>query len=353
MFLIFSPGSCLAAGEGTTAFDFLSLDVGPRQTAMGGAGVAVADDLLGAHKNPASLGRLWRQEVSFLDSSWVQNANYQYLGYAYPHETYGTFAISLFNLDYGPIQGYNTSGVKTGSVNAGDRMFSLSYGREMMRGLWGGSSLKYIQENLYSVSAHAVAADFGLLYTPSLDGWLSGSSLGFALSNLGTAPKFDQESAPLPRTLNIGAAFRPFFEGLTLAVDMTQKQAVPLSEGIGVEYWIKDAVAFRVGYNSAYDLGNGLGFGFGIKAWDVQIDYAFAALGDLGATQHVSLTYRFGSIAEKYYAAGMKYMRAGDYAKAIVEFGRVLANDPQHTRALLRITEANARLQAQMNQLKD
>jgi hypothetical protein len=350
--LLLSPAA-RAAGPGSNSFDFLTLDVGPRQTAMGGAGVAVADDLMGSNQNPAALGRLWRQEASFLHASWLQDVSYNYLGYAYPTQTRGTFAGSLLSLDYGSIQGYDQSGNQTNTLSAGDKMATAAYGREIASHLWAGGNLKYIQENLDSVSARTFGVDGGLLYAPPLSGWLSGSSVGLAVKNLGPSAKFDQESSALPRTIDAGVAFRPFFEGLTVAFDLTNSQAQAVTEKFGVEYWAKNTVAFRAGYDSAYGIGNGLGLGFGIKVKDVQVDYAFAALGDLGATSHFSLTYRFGSVAENYYEAGMRYMRQEDYAKAIVEFSKVLGEDPQHQRAIMRIKEANEKLQAQMSQLKE
>ena len=351
--LIVTPAAARAAGPGAGSFDFLTLDLGPRQTAMGGAGVAVADDLMGSNQNPAALGRLWRQEVSFLHASWLQDVNYNYLGYAYPTQTRGTFAASLFSLDYGSIQGYNEAGAQTGSLSAGDKMATASYGREIASHLWAGGSLKYIQENLNSVSAQTVGLDAGLLYAPPLDGLLAGSSLGFSIKNLGPSAKFDQESSALPRTVTAGFAVRPFFEGLTVAFDLSDSQAQPITEKLGFEYWAKNVLAFRAGYDTSYGIGNGLGVGFGIKVKDVQVDYAFAALGDLGSTNHVSLTFRFGSVAENYYEAGMRDMRQQDYAKAIVEFSKVLEQDPQHQRAIMRIKEANDKLQAQMSQLKE
>ncbi len=342
-----------AGGVGATSFDFLSLDVGPRQTAMGGSGAAVADDLFGSVQNPAALGRLWRQEVSLMHAVWLQDVNYQYLGYARPSEDYGTFASSFLNIDYGTIQGYDRGGAQTSSLGAFDRMLTLSYGREVIDNMWAGTNLKYLQEKLDNVSTSVPALDAGILYQPTFAGWPTGANLAFSAKNLGPAAKFESGRSPLPREYVFGASVRPYFEGLTIALDLTHSDDSALTEKIGAEYWIKDSVALRMGYNTAYDLGTGLAFGFAVKVRDVQIDYAFSDYGRLDNAHHIGISYRFGSVAENYYRAGMEFLRAEDYAKAIVEFSKVLSLEPRHSRALLRIKEANEKLQNQLNQLKE
>ena len=142
------------------------------------------------------------------------------------------------------------------------------------------------------------------------------------------------------------------FESLTVALDVEKTQGSALAVKSGIEYWTKDVLAFRLGYDSAYDLGTGLGFGFGFKAVGVQVDYAFSDVGGLGGTHHVGISYRFGSVAESHYQNGMRYLRLGDFAKAIIEFNRALSVDHSHRRAILRIKEANERLQSRLDQLK-
>lgn len=349
---VWATGWCWAKAAGSNVFDFLSMSRGARQLAMGGSGVAVADDLYGSNLNPAALGRLWQQEISLHYTRWFQGVDYEFLGYAHPTLHLGTFAGSVFQMGYGEIQGLDASGKKTGIVQARDFMGKLSYGRPVFDSVWAGINLKYIDEKLHTQRAQALAGDLGILYRPQWTGWLSKSSLGLSLLNLGTRPRFVSEGSDLPLTLQAGMAFRPFFEGLTLSGDLVKVRAEEISARIGVEYLAKDVVAFRTGYNSAYDLGRGISFGFGVKAWGLQLDYAYAGFAAFGDTHHLGLTFRFGSIAEKYYERGMKALRQEDYASAIVEFGRVITLDHQHRRALLRIREANKLFKVRLNRLK-
>jgi len=344
--------TAIAGGNGSTAFDFLSIPVGPRQMAMGGSGVAVADDLYGANINPAALGRLWRQEVSLIHTRWMDDVSYQYLGYAYPTSGKGTFAGSLYQLSYGDIAGYDNNGAKTGTLRAQDRMAQFSYGKPVLERLWAGASVKYIQGKLHTKTANAAVGDVGILYRPDPVSWLPDGSLGLSIRNFGTRPKFVEESTNLPRLVQGGLAIHPFYKSLTLSTDFTKELASKLSTQVGAEYLAKNVAAFRIGYNSAYNLDNGLSFGIGVRAWDVQLDYAFAMFSTLGNAHHFGLTLRFGSLAEQHYERGMEAMRQNDHARAIIEFGRALSKDPQHRRALLRIKEANEALQSQIKQLK-
>lgn len=351
LLLIACARSALAGGAGSTSFDFLNLSLGARQTAMGGSGVAVADDLYASHLNPAALGRLWRHEAGFLYTRWFEDVSYQYLGYAYPTSQWGTFAASLYQLGYGDIQGFDTSGKRTSVLTAKDSMGQLSYGRQVSGRIWTGLNLKYAHERLHTETAGVFAGDLGLLYQPNLTGWLSSSALGLSVRNIGRRPKFIQESARLPASVQAGVAIRPFFEGLTLTADATKVQSGEISAQAGAEYLAKNVVAFRVGYNSAYDLGSGLAFGAGFKAWNLQFDYAFAGFSGLGSTHHLGLTFRFGSLAETHYDRGMQALREKDYPAAIVEFGKTLSLNHQHRRALLRMKETNELLQEHLRQL--
>jgi Tfp pilus assembly protein PilF len=82
------------------------------------------------------------------------------------------------------------------------------------------------------------------------------------------------------------------------------------------------------------------------------VDYAYAAFRPLGGTHRLSLSWRFGSVAEAHYERGMGYLRRGDDARAVIEFARTVALDPSHKRALLRLREANERIQAEQKSLR-
>jgi len=312
---------------------------------MGGVGVALADDLFGVQQNPAALGRLWRHEVSLSHTEWLEQTNYQYAGAAYATERRGAVAVSLFRMDYGDIQGVSAGGAPTSTLEASDILGQISYGKALSDRFSAGGTVKYMREKLHTESAAAAAGDAGLSYVLPFGGWLSSGRLGLAVTNVGSRVKFIEEEAELPRTVTAGLALRPFFEGLPVAADVSFPRGEDPAAKVGVEYWARGVAALRLGYAAPSDSGDGLGFGLGVKAWNTQIDYAYAGFAALGQTHHLSLTWRFGSVAEAHYQRGMEALRGGDYAGAIVSFSRAVSLDPSHRRALQKIREANQMLQ--------
>src|SRR3989338_3306723 len=109
-----------AAGKGSTGFNFLKVGAGARQMAMANCAVSVDGDVNSASYNPATLADVAQQEVGFLHTQFLEDIQYQYMGYAYPHSRLGTFGITFNNVTYGDIQGYDSTNRKTGTIKASD-----------------------------------------------------------------------------------------------------------------------------------------------------------------------------------------------------------------------------------------
>jgi hypothetical protein len=71
----------------------------------------------------------------------------------------------------------------------------------------------------------------------------------------------------------------------------------------GIEYYLFDVIALRVGYKSEVsnnklgkfkNIPEGLTTGLGIRLGNIQFDYAYVPYGDLGNTHRISLLIRFG-----------------------------------------------------------
>lgn len=336
---------------GTTGANFLKLGIGPRAIAMGDAQIGLADDVFATYWNPAGLAQLETPQAGLVQTQYLQDINEQYLAYAHPTRSLGTFGGSFTYLTVGKFQGYDAAGQPTGQVGANDAALGLSYAypiyAEKRYGtlLAGGTSLKGIQERLDTVTAKAYAVDAGLLFIPGkkwgdfLEGWRG----GLALRNMGTSMKFDQESFPLPRSLTAGLSYTGKWRGesFTVALDGQQPNDGRRVFGAGIELLTLKTFVLRGGYTSAGDLGNGLRFGGGLRFKIIQIDYAFAGAGSLGQAHRLGLTFFFGPkpvntlvLAENWYERGMKDYRQGRYTQALVEFNKALEVDPSHPQAL-------------------
>ena len=345
-----------ASDSGTTAANFLKLGIGPRAIAMGNAQVGLADDVYSTYWNPAGLAHLSLPQAGLVHTQHVEGITEQYLAYAKPTASLGTFAGSFSYLNVGTFQGYDAAGQPTGQVGANDAVLGLSYGKVLFHNSRLGSEVavgatgKWIQERLDTVSARAYAMDLGLFAEPgkAWRGFLNGWKGGVVLQNIGTALKFDRESFDLPRQLAAGLSYTGALLGqtITVALDGRQPNDGPRTMGLGLEAWAQNTVALRAGYTSQGDLGNGLRVGAGLRLKNVQVDYAFAGAGSLGNTHRFGLTFSWGRpsedplyIAQDWYEKGEHDFLKGRYTDALLKFNKALEIDPSHPQALQKMKE--------------
>ncbi|MBI3293070.1 MAG: PorV/PorQ family protein [Elusimicrobia bacterium] len=341
--------SAMASGPGTTSLNFLKLGVGARQLAMGGAGVALADDVNAVYWNPAAYGNIERQEASFLYAKWVEGVAYQHAAYAQPQGRWGTWGVQVTALQVTDVKGFDAQDNATGDVTVQDWAVATGWGRRWGKRWRVGGTLKGIRERLDTVNAMTALADAGVVVNPWLPGgrrtgWLEGLSLGVAARNLGPGVKFDSAKAPTPFSVDVGMAYRTFYDAIRVAADWHRPRDGKSSVRTGLEVWLGEYLAVRGGYRTRADLGNGVSVGFGFKAWDLELDYAFLDQGVFGNTHRAGVHFRFGGIPEQLYEQGLGLMRQGQWASAILVFNQVLEKNPRHHRALYRMKQCTEKL---------
>ncbi len=308
LLLLFILALCRGAyaGPGSTGMDFLKLGTGARQSGLGGAAAALADDVYSMRYNPAGLALLERNEAAFTHMIWFEDISYDSLYFAAPVKNNSTFGGSVSLLSHGSIQGYDAGGVKTEGVSAYDLVVTLSAGKSVSRwgregtGLFAGANLKLIQERLDDVSATTLALDIGGLYVPGWD--VAGGSvrLGACVENVGAGVKFIQEKGSLPLNLRFGMAYKRAAPAGEFCVSVDGN--VPLERDFyfccGFEYWYGGFIALRAGYSSENNLNDGFSFGLGVKSrlesgLTFQFDHALVPYGKLGNTHRISVRLSF------------------------------------------------------------
>ncbi|MBI3293018.1 MAG: tetratricopeptide repeat protein [Elusimicrobia bacterium] len=351
-----AAGRVEAGGRGTTGANFLKLGAGPRALAMGQAQAAVGQDAAGAYWNPASLAHIQSHEVSLMHTELVETIRAQYAAYANPYSPLGVFGGSVYFLSVGDLQGRDATGKETGKLQVYDAMASLTYATTFPKApyLAVGITAKGIQERLAGVSATTAAGDFGAQL--QLGEWLRlrgirGLSMGFAVQNLGGKLRFHRDTGELPRNVRMGLGYRVnvFGNPLTLAMDLNVPNDNDRWTAVGAEYWIRQLLAFRVGWRSNDDLSNGLSYGVGIRVGNVGLDYALVNFGEFGLTHRAALSLRFGPTlaslrAEAAFKRGLQAYEDGRYPAAIVEFNKALEFNPNHQESLEMMRRANERL---------
>ena len=341
-----------ASDPGSTGANFLKINLAPRELAMGSVGIGLADGPGAMFTNPAGLGSIGHQSLSFFYNIWLEGMSAQYLSYILPTGI-GNFGANVNYFGYGKIQGYDASGTETSNIDAYDLCFLLSYGKsEVLKGVSGGINFKVLQEKLEKEKAIAFGGDLGIkIDLGKRYNALRGISLGCSVKNIGTGLKFDKEKAPLPLSYGVGVGVKRELLGeeLNLGVDMNIPNDNTMYVGAGLEYWIKDIIALRAGYNSKKDASNGLSLGIGIKADIFSMNYAFVDYGELGYTHRMGMDIKFGRhikevLIRKAFERGVSYMRKKKYAEAILEFNKVLKYDSSNIGALELIKEANEKM---------
>ncbi|MDD5688237.1 MAG: PorV/PorQ family protein [Elusimicrobia bacterium] len=292
----------LEAGAGTTAMQFLKVGIGAKQEGMGGAQVAVAEDVNSVYWNPAGLGSVSATELSFMHLSLYEGINYEYLAIGHPVNESSTIGLQIMYLNYGSMDktledvngAYDAVG-SVGTFGAKDIGGAISYGKQVDDTINVGGSLKMVNQKIDTNNASGFGLDLGVEYVPVK----GGIQLGLAIQNIGG--KVGSSSMPSNIKAGLGKKLSAF-EGennLTVAADVNYRlDNTGIKENIGMELMIAEMIGIRAGYKIGYDEETyTLGGGFKIngESSTFNIDYAFVPTKDLGDTHRISLGIRFGA----------------------------------------------------------
>jgi hypothetical protein len=207
----------------------------------------------------------------------------------------GALAFSAATLSVGDLDRRQTDETKSGSFNATDGAYALTYARNLTPLLSLGLTGRYIQQKIDSYSASTFAGDIGLnkrLQDHPI-------SFGLAIKQLGPAIKFRGESDPLPLSVDAGVAATVWRQNLLMTADARWRRDNTPGYGIGLEFGHSVGENGRFALRSGYDstttdagtsgltLGGGLGFG------RLDMDVAWVPFADLGNTYRYALRIRF------------------------------------------------------------
>ena len=277
-FILVLGGASYASDVGTTAANFLKIGIGARATAMGGAFTGLADDATALYWNPAGLTQIEGREFSATYSSWFPGINRGYITYVMP-KLGGVTAVGFNYVSAGVIEGRDEEGTPTGNFGAVNTNLSLGYAHKISNNAMLGASIGQVQLSIDGHARSAWIASVGFLIRN-----LRSFSLGLSFQNIGL--KMGEDS--LPSTVRAGIAKQ--WNALTFALDVvkTIDDAEPYYCA-GLEWWLVDFSALRLGYTTGQDTGAGITAGLGFNYNDLNLDYAYVPYGDLGSTHRFSV----------------------------------------------------------------
>lgn len=273
---------------GATSADFLTMGVGARASALGGAFVAVSDDATAGYWNPAGLMQISAAELVFMHNSWYQDIKNEYLVLALPLSRSFTLGFGVSYLDYGSFEGYSVDDEPTGAYSANASVLSSSGALKIGSHLSLGVTAKMLSEKLERSSATGYAIDVGWLYRASA------FSFGLNLRNMGKGLRYLKDEFPLPRQLLMGLAVSLYENRLTVASDLE----IPSDRGVllhhGFEYCYESTVFLRSGYSHQFGCARpcgsgGMSFGFGVRHSFGAVDYSYRPDDRMGDTHQISL----------------------------------------------------------------
>lgn len=201
------PGAFAQITGGQHVFQFLSLPVSSRVTALGSAQIAVQDDDPAfAAANPAALNPLMDGRVTINHNFFLSDIQHGYVAYAHNLEKLGfTVQGGLQYMKYGDINRADEFGNIQGKVRASETAFTLGGARALTDRFSLGLNLRIAVSTLDVYQASALLADAGLMYVDTA----KQLSLGLVIRNAGTQmATYAGTREDLPLDIQIGLTKR-------------------------------------------------------------------------------------------------------------------------------------------------
>ncbi|KAA0207917.1 MAG: hypothetical protein UZ04_CHB001001587 [Chlorobi bacterium OLB4] len=296
-------------GGNKYAGEFLAIGVGGRPLGMGGAYVALVNDVTSGYWNPSLLSQINYPQFSLMhDERFGNLVNYDYGAVGFPFGKDASLGLSVIRMGIDDIPDTRNAYVN-GRIDPNlvtrfsttDYAFYLTYAKKHDENFSYGANLKIIRRNIAEESAWGLGLDLGVSYNINNKIFFGANLQDITTTYLSWSTGKKEVITP---TAKIGSAYKiPLFDGtLTPAMDFdvrfeNRRESANANLGpvsfdmhAGIEYTFKDMFSIRTGYN---DIGN-LTLGAGVKLPKLNIDYSFAKFdgdADLGNTHRISLIF--------------------------------------------------------------
>jgi hypothetical protein len=307
------------AKVGTAGAQFLKIGVSARAVGMGDAFIGVANDASALYYNPAGIAALENREVIATHIQYPADIQYEFVGITWPTpQWYGAVGLAAYWLHTGDMLKTTQENPRgTGETfTAADMALGLSYGASLTDHLSIGLTFKYLNQLLETERAMGWAADAGIFYQTGFRDF----KLCMMLANFGPDMKFIQETYPLPIDFRFGSSINIIqneSHKLTLALQASRPNDNLERFNGGLEYWINNMFALRLGKKFNCDFGNngfitadgfgdrkslnglttGITFGGGVmlpvSSYTMQIDYAYQDMGFLENVHRFTFNLKF------------------------------------------------------------
>lgn len=281
---------------GTAGFDFLRLTPTAREAAMGGAAVGSAPGPMGFWFSPAhaTATESPRAHVGYLN--YVDGVQTGSAAYSQPVGTDKGVGFGIIYLNSGSMKRTNERGEEQGTFGVSYANLNLSGAMRIGAALSVGVGLQGLYGSIDTFFGMGVAGSFGATYLLPVDGLTA----GLAVKNVGCQFKtFQAGRDPMPVDFGLGLGFQPN-PSLNLVFDAHKPIDNRINVRLGVEGWVADLLAVRVGYTTdgddlkaggGTDILAGVTTGLGFRWHGYQLDYCFIPMVELGVAHRLSLAF--------------------------------------------------------------
>ncbi len=262
---------------------------GARNTAMGGTGVAIANDVWSAYYNPAGLSRVEQPEVG---TSYLRLFNVSFLRNFFGASVYplpGKYGAASLSFEYFGVN-YEDETL------SGEYTLSLSHGFYLMNDIHSSLAFGYsLKAYHWTLGQSLEWGDLGSASTFGLDVGLQASVygrtyLGVYFLNINTPQIGEYTKHDLPQRVVVGMAYQPY-DGVTTSLDFNHTIGVN-----GMQLW--GGAEFNVFNNLFLRFGgttnpNRFSAGLGLQFAQLKLDYALLTHSELGETHQVGFSVAF------------------------------------------------------------
>jgi long-subunit fatty acid transport protein len=288
---------------GQNVYEFLRLDMSARAGALAGSFVSNDDDPNVIFYNPAGLGMLDGNPISFSYVKHLLDINLTSLTYSTNLEGIGRIGAAIKYINYGDFKRTDDNGQILGTFGASELAVILGYANELDENFYYGINGKVIYSSIAGYTSSGIAADLGLHYSvPN-----SNFDVGFAILNIGSQlSSYISSKESLPLDVVIGASQSLAHLPLRLSLDFHKLNEKSDSFGskfnaftLGAEFTLSKVLRLRLGYDNEkrkeLKIGTtsgvaGFNIGVGLVVSKYNFDYGFSSMGLIGGLHRISVS---------------------------------------------------------------
>jgi hypothetical protein len=252
VYLIFLCGTTYShANTGGAAGAFLQLGGGARACGMGGAYVAVADDIYSLYWNPGGLNHLTRTELASSYRFMSLDRRCFFSGIAQPLKPDGGYALGWLHAGT-EVDGRDINGKITERMSDSENAFYFAFARGLPLSIPAslGLTMKYLYQTLADQTAKGLGFDLGLQLE-----FFSNFRMGCVVKDMGThlswkTTLWEGETSSrdnVPSSLVVGLSYRALSNRLLVAADASKTRDSGNDVRVGSEFSVHPVLSVRGG----------------------------------------------------------------------------------------------------------